>query len=412
MKKGARYLRYSNDKQSANSIERQDIVTGQWMKYNDVSITDTYVDEGYSAKNFDRPDVQKLMQFIRKNKNAIDYLVVAELSRFSRESGDAITLAKKIQITYGVKIVSASRGIVYDCTDSNSFFMMGLEFLMANAENIKRESDINGGIYAAKVKEGRYIGGHAPFGYIKEGRNENSRLRIDEEKAHIIRYIYSAYLKNVPAYLIGKEAKKMGLKQSNNSMVQRILSNPVYSGQQYVKQWREHPGGLFPAIHEAIIDPVMWNEVQQKLNAKPRPGISVSDEMPLRGVLRCHCSQPVTGAPSRNRWGNYYYYYKCKHSKHLNLSVPKAHQQLEETFHYMSLTDRMVKAIEIATESKYSVQVKENRKLLIKKQHELEDISERLLSIEEKYIGNKIEFETYQNGLATSPAAARSPRRI
>ena len=144
-KEGARYLRYSNDKQSTNSIQRQDIVTGQWMEYNDINIVDTFIDEGYSAKNFDRPDVQKLMAFIRKNKNVVDYLVVAELSRFSRESGDAISLAKSIQLTNGVKIASASRGIIYDCTDSNSFFMMGLEFLMANAENIKRESDINGG---------------------------------------------------------------------------------------------------------------------------------------------------------------------------------------------------------------------------------------------------------------------------
>lgn len=144
-KKGIRYLRFSSDGQSQHSIERQDMVTLQWMEHNDVVIADSFKDEGFSARNFNRPDMVLLMDFIKKNYRTIDYLVVAELTRFSRDLGGAITLVQKIQFTYNIKIVSAGRNTIYDCSDSTSFFMMSLEFLMGNSENLKRASDINGG---------------------------------------------------------------------------------------------------------------------------------------------------------------------------------------------------------------------------------------------------------------------------
>lgn len=396
MKKGIPYLRYSRDKQSVLSIERQDLVTSQWMTHNDVICVDKFIDDGYSAKTFDRPDMKKLMEFVKKNYREINYLIVAELSRFSRDLGDAVNLVKKIQKMYDIRIVSAGRGLIYDCTDSNSFFMMSLEFLLGHSDNIKRESDINGGIYTAKAKEGRYIHGQPPYGYFKDGKVAASRLCINEEQAKIVRYIFTAYLKNIPVYLIFQEAKKMGFTHRGHGSIQKILVNPLYTGQQRVKAWREHPGGLFPGLHQPIIDMITWKDAQAKLKGKKRPAISVSDEMPLRGVLRCHCSQPVTGAPSRNRWGNYYYYYKCKHSGHVNISVIKAHEKLNEALGYMSLTDRMAHAIRINSEQKFNEQVKENRKILSRKKTELEEIHDRIESLEEKYLANRVEFETYQ----------------
>lgn len=396
MKQGARYLRFSNDKQTQNSIERQDIVTEQWMRVNEVNIVDTFTDKGYSAKNFDRPDMKMLMNFIKKNNRTIDYLVVSELTRFSRDLGDAVNLVKDIQKTYNVKIVSAGRGAIYDCTESNSFFMMALEFLLGNSENIKRESDVNGGIYAAKAKHGRYIHSKPPYGYIKEGIAENSRLVIDEDNAMVVRFIYEKYLQGMPFNIIAAEARKMGYKYKGKMQIQRILSNVVYSGRLEVKPWREHPGGIFPGIHEAIIDVITWEEVKDKMTGKPaRPKIAMTDEMPLRGVLKCHCNQLLTGAPSRGKLGTYYYYYKCKHSGHNNISATKAHAQLNEIWNHMSLTDRLAGAIKLTAEKKFTERSKENRKLLTTKKNELEEISNSLQSIEEKWILNKIEYETY-----------------
>ncbi|MFZ4861292.1 recombinase family protein [Sphingobacterium sp. Mn56C] len=138
--------------------------------------------------------------------------------------------------------------------DHNSFFIMGLEFLMGNSENIKRQNDINAGIYTAKAVKGLWIqGGRAPFGYKKEGKNEVSRLIVDESEAFVVRYIYDAYIAGVALYKKKEKAIEMELKRTATTAVERILTNPLYYGFQQFKAWKQNPGGLFPLKnHEPI----------------------------------------------------------------------------------------------------------------------------------------------------------------
>ncbi|HWB27721.1 MAG TPA: recombinase family protein [Chitinophagaceae bacterium] len=396
-RKAVKYLRFSADEQSNYSIERQEMITASWMSHHDVELVDCFIDEGFTATNFDRPDFKKLYSFIEKNYRGIDYLVVADLTRFSREAGDALNIAKEIQRKYGVRIVSAGRGSVYDCTDHNSFFMMGLEFLLGNTENLKRMNDINSGIYAAKAIKQRYIGPHAPFGYRKEGRGKNVLLVPVEEEARVIRFMYEAFLKNVPSYIITADAVTMGFKATGNSALKKVLECPIYCSHQWVKAYKEQPAGLFPLKdQEPIIDVITWNRVQLKIKANNKPRISVADEMPLRGVLHCHCGKLLTGAPSKGKSGNYFYYYKCQDgSRHNNISAVKAHGKLQEIFQYMSLSGRQVKVIVSKSEKAFDIKMKDNSKTLADKQRELAKVEASLQSLEQKWIEEKVTFETY-----------------
>ena len=398
-KKAIRYLRFSHDKQSYHSIERQEHITSSWINFNKVLLTDTFVDEGYSARTFDRPDIKQLFAFIKKNHKEIDFLVVAELTRFSRETGDAINMVKQIQAEYGIRIVSAGRGTIYDCMDHNSFFMMGLEFLLGNSENIKRQNDIRGGIYAAKAIKGLWIQGgrKAPYGYAKEGSGENRRLVINEAEAYLVRYIYEAFLINTPIIEIKNQIKKIGFDRTGSSAIQDILANPLYCGYQHVKAWKDEPGGLYPLKeHPCIIDYSTWNRVQEKLKPEtPKYKVSLSDDFPLRGVLKCHCSKYLTGAPSKGRHGQYYNYYKCIVSGHNNLKAGKVHEQLLEALKYMSLPNKTIKSIKQKSEAILDNRLSENRKLLMHKKTELVETERQLHSIEAKWIKNEINADTY-----------------
>ena len=68
-------------------------------------------------------------------------------------------------------------------------------------------------IYTAKTVRGRYIGPRAPFGYKKEYRQEGKkrlfRLIVNEEEATIVRWIYDAYPRSCPLYLIKEDATKL-----------------------------------------------------------------------------------------------------------------------------------------------------------------------------------------------------------
>jgi len=396
-KKGVKYLRFSSEEQSHFSIERQDMITSSWMQHAQVETVDCFIDQGFSATNFDRPDFIKLNAFIEKNYRNIDYLVVSDLTRFSREAGDALNIAKKIQKTYGVKIVSAGRSTIYDCTDHNSFFMMGLEFLLGNTENLKRINDINSGIYAAKAIKQRYIGPRAPFGYKKEGRGQNTLLVLVPEEARVIRFIFQSYLRGVPVSVIEADARDMGLKGTRHCLIERILACPVYSSQQYVKAYKDQPGGLYPLRdQEPIIDLVNWTRVQERLKKRPQLRIILHDELPLRGVLHCHCGKLLTGAPSKGKSGKYWYYYKCNAaSRHNNVSAIHAHDQLLEAFRLMSLTPKMVKSIILKSEHLLEVRMKDKETQISKKQHELEKLEADLQSLERKWIAEQVSFETY-----------------
>ena len=86
-----------------------------------------------------------------------------------------------------------------------------------------------------------------------------------------------------------------------------------------------------------IIDKLTWNMVQAKIKRPVKERSIIDEAIPLRGVLKCHCNKPLTGAASRGKSGKYFYYYKCNESKHNNISAIKAHNQLLSACEMMSL---------------------------------------------------------------------------
>lgn len=395
-KRALRYHRFSDKNQSQGSIERQELITDHWCNSNNVIIENSFNDDGYSAKTFDRPDVQKLLKFIRDEHDKIDYLVVAELTRFSRELGDAISLVKTIQKKYGIRIVSASRNMIYDCTDSASFFMMSIEFTLGNTENLKRESDINGGIYTAKAKEHRYIGAKPPYGYKKDDARQKKKLVIIYEEAAVVQMIFDQYLQNVPIKQILKNAIQFGFRKQGHNAITNLLSNPLYIAKQHVKPYKNFPGGIFPVNHEPIIDEHTWSLVQDKLFGNKKKGVTISDDFPLRGVLHCHCKRLLTGAASKGKMGQYYNYYKCNTaSAHNNINADFAHQQLQEILFYLSLPAEMIDSIIYDSYELMEEALAQNAKELITVKKQLEKTEKDLFSLEEKYIQEKITFETY-----------------
>ena len=83
------YCRVSTDEQAQKgfSLDYQEETLKQYcekMSYNIVKI----YREDHSAKNFNRPEYQKFLTFLKKNKGALDLLLVTSWDRFSRNLTD------------------------------------------------------------------------------------------------------------------------------------------------------------------------------------------------------------------------------------------------------------------------------------------------------------------------------------
>jgi site-specific DNA recombinase len=127
----------------------------------------------------------------------------------------------------------------------------------------------------------------------------------------------------------------------------------------------------------------------------------IDHEIPLRGVLKCHCGNPLSGAASRGKAGKYFYYYKCRHSKHNNISATKAHEQLMGACGLMSLPMSWVDEIRAECRTSVQEEVKNNQIKVIEKKQQLADTEEKLFTVEEKWIRNEITRDTYDRWYGT-----------
>lgn len=220
-------------------------------------------------------------------------------------------------------------------------------------------------------------------------------LVVDEAQAKIVHFIYDAFLKNTPLYLIKQQAERLGFTIKGNMAIERVLKNPVYAGLIKAKAHRDSPGGLFPGIHEPIIDKATWQMVQEKMRRPEKTRTIIDHEIPLRGVLKCHCGNPLSGAPSRGKSGRYYHYYKCKHSKHNNISAVKAHNQFLDICGLMSLPSARVKRIRTESRASVDQEMEINSKKVVETRKHLGEAEEKLFSLEEKWIKNEINKDTY-----------------
>ncbi|WP_278020835.1 recombinase family protein [Flavobacterium ginsengisoli] len=271
-----------------------------------------------------------------------------------------------------------------------------MQFLLAEEDNINRSIKVRKGLYTAKAKEGRFIGSTPPFGYRKIGAGKDRRLVISEIEAEIVKFIYKSYLKNVPLYVIKKEVYEMGFDRKGNVAVENILKNPVYAGMLEVEAFRELPGGLFPAVHEPIIDNKTWILVQNKINEPKKTRVILDEQLPLRGILKCHCGNPLTGAPSRGKSGKYFYYYKCKFPRHNNLSAVKIHDQLLSVLEVITFPESMINQIIKGCRIKVTKELNLKKLKIIRKEKQLYDFQEKLSLLEEKWIIGEISVKSFE----------------
>lgn len=79
------YVRLSQEDMRAGeslSIENQKLILTKYVKEQGWNLVDTYVDDGWSGTDFDRPAVQRLLSDAQSGK--INLIICKDLSRFGR----------------------------------------------------------------------------------------------------------------------------------------------------------------------------------------------------------------------------------------------------------------------------------------------------------------------------------------
>jgi len=108
----ALYIRLSQEdedngteKSESNSITSQKTLLNEYIsEYKDLNIYDTYIDDGYTGTDFNRPGFQKLLEDM-KNGN-INCVIVKDLSRLGRNYIEVGNYIEQIFPLYNVRFIA------------------------------------------------------------------------------------------------------------------------------------------------------------------------------------------------------------------------------------------------------------------------------------------------------------------
>ena len=256
----------------------------------------------------------------------------------------------KLECTFpfmGVRFISINDG--YDSDDYKGT-TGGLEVVMRSIIYAAYSKDLSVKTTTAKIqmmKQGKYVGGYAPYGYVLHPEIRN-KLKLDPEAAEVVRRVFDEALEgrntsqialglnddNIPTpgqYFKGKHPDKKKFSYMSDkiswtaSMVYKIIINYVYTGATVGRRQKSSGVGsrkrirleqedwiVVEGMHEAIVSKEEFELAQAVIRGGVNKPKRNQHHYPLKGLVCCgNCKRALTRRKNRNVSG---YFYQCTHS--------------------------------------------------------------------------------------------------
>lgn len=413
--KVAIYTRVSTEEQAKEgfSLGAQKDLLERYAKDNGFEIFGVYCDDGYSGKNFDRPEIQRLLKHLTEGR--FQAILVKSVDRISRRMSD---ISKLID-----DVLSPNNGCLLvrdnDLDSSTLTGSMFINFLGTYAQ-------FERGMIIERVKTGmekRAELGKWNGGIVLGYDNVNKELVINEEEASLVKKIFECRADGKGYKFIAKTLNDEGYKSKKGKLfsivtIKTILENEVYIGK--IKWGKRRGNGTkrekgetegfvtVDGLHEAIIPLDLWAKVQS-VNNTNRESVSrnrnLNGDFILSGILRCPaCGAGAVMCKTKKRDGSgYHLYYMCQayaskglKACHTNLIgkeniEKKVIQKIKELLTDISIVDEVLAKIEKQNNQEES-SIKEDLKLVNKS---FKKKNANLEKLNHDYFSNKISAEVY-----------------
>lgn len=305
--KCALYIRvsthYQVDKDSL-PLQREDLIN--YSKYAlGIDNYEIFEDAGYSAKNTDRPDYQRMMSRIRTGE--FSHLVVWKLDRISRNLLDFFEMYNELK---SLGVVFVSKNEQFDTSNAMGEAMLKIILVFAELER-KMTSERVTAVMISRATNGEWNGGKIPFGYLYD--KETKTFSINEVEATTVRFIFDRYEEIHSATYIARELNDKGIKTKTGknwsaTTVWIILTNPFYYGTYRYNYYDETLGGVVRSKkkkesewifiddhHPAIITKEQYDRVENLLYQNRRSNKDSTKTYMRKnihifaGLLECGC---------------------------------------------------------------------------------------------------------------------------
>lgn len=311
------------------SIENQRLLLSKFVMLNGWVEKKTYIDDGYSGGNFQRPGFQSMLEDARNG--VINMILVKDLSRLGRDFVEVGRYTDEVFPSLGCRFVS-----VLDCLDSEDANTDMLHFRsLMNDYHLRDLSSKIRSVLTSKKQNGQFTSAFEPYGYCRS-EEDSHRLVIDEYAAGIVRKIFDmraggiAYGKITAALnqdgvlapraywyqRTGHEGCKYAPLWSER-MVKLILHSEVYTGtlrQNYTgtRSYKDKTQITKPEsewirienAHEPIISKEQWDAVQALNAAVKQRYMNQSAPMPKlfsHKLICADCHNPMVASTETKR---------------------------------------------------------------------------------------------------------------
>ena len=395
MKKAVIMCRVSSDEQAKGfSLDIQKEQLTNYCNRNNITIVNEYK-EDHSAKNFNRPEFQRFLSSIKKNKGNIDVLLITSWDRFSRNLTDALVMIRKLN-QLGIQVQAIEQPIDMSIPENKA--MLALYLAIPEIDNDRRSIKIRGGVRAS-LKAGRWAR-MAPVGYKNTRDSSNKPIVIPSEKAKHIQFAFKSFAEGKLQSDILTDLRKKGVTISRSNLSKQ-LRNPFYIGKIIIPKMDNEPMKIIDGLHESIISDALYFKVQDILNGKSAHKISSyvfqREEFPLRGILRCHsCNSLLTASKSKSCTGRRYSYYHCNYCKTTRFSSDKLNTFFEDLLSDFKFTKSSIALYELMMKEQFKNSGLNQNSNIETVKSNLKEIELRIQKLQDLFVDGDIEKDHFQ----------------
>jgi DNA invertase Pin-like site-specific DNA recombinase len=336
----------SKKKDDGDSIEGQiEICRDYVAEHPYLHLADTYVDNGWTGTNTDRPEFKRLLADIQEGR--IKALVIKDFSRFSRDYIEAGNLLENIFPAMGVRFISVvDRYDSFETDGSASSLLIPLKNLINSFYSRDQSKKVSLAVHAKQLA-GEHIPSMIPYGYRKS-TTQKYRFEPDPETAPVVKEIFAMFLAGKGARPIVRELNSRSIPSPgklrylrgqtkrqcysdclwSQQVIKQILMNPTYMGDlvfgrmptalylgkpDYYSERDESKWRILPDMHEALISRADFYRVREMLEEGRREyqktldaGKAYRDAHPQlfkSGIVRCGCCGSNLGYSRMRRTG-------------------------------------------------------------------------------------------------------------
>ena len=320
-KRCAIYTRKSSDEgldQAFNSLDAQREAGVAYVKSQASEgwrlIDTVYDDGGFSGGSMERPALKQLLVDIAAGQ--VDVIVVYKIDRLTRSLADFARMVELFD-THAVSFVSVTQS--FNTTSSMGRLTLNVLLSFAQFEREVTGERIRDKIAASKAR-GMWMGGTLPLGYDPPA-DKSRALVVNPAEAESVRSIFTTYLEVGSVHALQRALDRRGIRSKarttrsgklvGNAAFSRgalfhLLRNKTYLGK-IVHREQVHDG-----LHEAIVDPALFDAVQVRLDGNARrhtaPDRHVAKAALVGRLFDCD-GEPMVPTFSHGARGQVYRYY-------------------------------------------------------------------------------------------------------